>query len=355
MDISIMDKQLRSITPSEQWHLDHPNLLSPAYDSIPSTEVGGQRVYVFDWRHTIKQNSVALIKETRFASIPAHVNTAMEINYIYCGSCRYIIDGQEIVLHTGDFVLLDTEAVRSAPDIKGKDDIVIALTFERAFFDSVFLARLPGGGVLTTFLFESIAHKRKRDHHLIVHAKHAGMAPDVTHLLMHEYLFPDVYGSALLSNYATLLFLEFIRALYYESQETGTAANIDDAAAAVLDYIERHYKECTLKSVAERFGYHPSYLTSMLKEKTGETFGQIKVGQQMSEAAYLLLNTDRSIESVARKVGISNMSYFYRKFRDFFGMTPKHYRTYVAAPDDRRISPESGRPTKTNSRVTPGP
>lgn len=330
MSIEAMDRQLREVTPSEKWHLMHQGELSPVYDTLSTVEVDGQEVYLFEWLHTLRKNAVAVIKETRFCEIPPHINTAMELNYLYSGKCTYAVEDKTFTLTAGDFVLFDADTVRGAPYQKSEDDIVIAVTFERAFFDSVFLSRLPGGGVLTTFLFESVAHRRKHDHYLVVHAKHTGMAPDVMRLLMHEYFYPDVYGETLLTNYATLLFMELIRALYYQSQESGVAANIDDSAAAVLDYIEHHYKECTLSSVAKHFGYHPSYLSTMLKSKTGETFSQIKVGQQMSEAAYLLLNTDRSIDAIARKVGIRNMSYFYRKFEALFGMTPKSYRAYVA-------------------------
>lgn len=78
----------------------------------------------------------------------------------------------------------------------------------------------------------------------------------------------------------------------------------------MLKHVEQEYKTCTLESAAAIAGYSPAYLSNLIKEKTGRTFSQIKLDQQLSEAAYLLNNTGLSITRVAQKVGISNMSYF---------------------------------------------
>ena len=153
-----------------------------------------------------------------------------------------------------------------------------------------------------------------------------GNLPELVRLLTHEYLFPDVYTGDILRSYATLVFMELIRAIYYQAQLQGPVSNLDDRTARILDFIEHNYKTCTLGSVAQEFGYNANYLGNLLKEKTGQTFSQIRLGQQMSEAAWLLLNTDRSVEAVAQKVGIANMSFFYKKFDLFYHMTPRAYR-----------------------------
>ena len=326
MNRNVLDRRMRAITASEQWHLDHPSEPSPIYEHTPKVDAGGKEVYYFDWRNTVKRNFIGLIKESRFATVPPLVNSNMELNVVYDGSCELEIDGKRVHLERGDAILIDTEAVRSSPVPKGENDIVIALTFERDFFDSVFLSRLPGGGILTTFLFEAIANRRRSMHYITIAAEHTGNLFDLLMLLTHEYIFPNIYTPNMLEHYATLVFIELIRGLYYQNQISGRASRIDDNTAHVLDYIEHHHKECTLASTAEEFGYSPNYLSNMLKAKTGETFSKIKLGQQLSEAAYLLLNTERSVESIAKKVGISNLTFFYKKFSASYGMTPKKYR-----------------------------
>lgn len=102
----------------------------------------------------------------------------------------------------------------------------------------------------------------------------------------------------------------------------------DERIVSILNHIERSYGDCTLESIASDTGYSTSYLSSLIKQKTGKTFSQIKLNQQLTEAAYLLNSTERSVQYVARKVGISNMSFFYSKFKEAFGETPGAFRTH---------------------------
>ena len=309
MERSDLEKRLREITESERWHLAHPGELSPTYGEIPRVStVNGAAIYRFNWHSSVKSGAIGLIRETRFCSIPPHVNSDMELDYVWTGSCRLVVGNREVALSSGDAIIIDPDTVRSAPDVKGIDDIVIAMTFERKLFDGMFLSRLPGNGLLTTFLFEAIARKRHRDRALVVRGRHAPGLRDLIALLTGEFLTPDIYGPIMLENYATLVFLEMIRALYYQAQEEGVAKQIDDVTAEVLSYIEGHYKDCTLSSVATRFGYSANYLGNMLKERTGETFSTIKLSQQMSEAAYLLPNTERSVDRKSTRLNSSHRS-----------------------------------------------
>jgi YesN/AraC family two-component response regulator len=115
------------------------------------------------------------------------------------------------------------------------------------------------------------------------------------------------------------------------AQDQDQRRSIDRRLSDAIRHIEKHYKDCTLGSVAREFGYDPNYLGNLLKANTGRTFSQIKLAQQMREARFLLTNTDRSITSIAEKVGIANMTYFYRKFGEHFGMSPREYRMSAQA------------------------
>lgn len=325
-----LDSYLRQTTPSEEWHLAHPGEPSPVYGRTPRITVGGESVFLFDWKNTLREKTVALIKETRYTDIPKHVNRDMELSYVYSGSCGFEVNGSLISLGQGDTIIFDTDVVRSSPVRKGEDDIVISMAFRREFFDSIFLSRLSGGGVLTNFLFEAVSNRRSRDRHLLLEGRFAGNVGQIMSLIMRECFFPDPYSDALVRSYVGSLFLEMTRGLFRRSEQLGATPAREDSLVRVLDYIERAYKECTLASTAARFGYNANYLGNLLRQRTGQTFGQIKLGQQMAEAAYLLLNTDRSVASIAAKVGISNMSYFYRKFAGYYRMTPKEYRAMMA-------------------------
>ena len=318
-------------TPSEEWHLEHPGKLSPRYDRVQHVTVDGTDCLLFDWKETLQDKPVGLIKETRFTTIPAHVNRDMELSYVYDGTCDFVVGGRSITLSRGDIVIFDTNVVRSAPSFKGENDIVISMAFRRTFFDSVFLSALPGSGLVTELLFESVSRRRRHDHSLIVPAAYTGRARQLMEFITEEYNFPSMYADELIRSYAQALFIELIRGLYQRASEQETAGRSGRKLVDVLAYLEAHYKECSLSSLAARFGYNPNYLGNLIKWNTGKTFSELRLAQQMSEARFLLANTDQPITYVAQKVGITNMTYFYQKFRSLYHMSPKTYRASASA------------------------
>ena len=44
------------------------------------------------------------------------------------------------------------------------------------------------------------------------------------------------------------------------------------------------------------------------------------------KATELLVRTDMSIDEIAIAVGYENQSYFYRRFKEIYGMTPRKYK-----------------------------
>ena len=49
----------------------------------------------------------------------------------------------------------------------------------------------------------------------------------------------------------------------------------------------------------------------------------------MTEGAFLLANSDLTINEIIYKVGCNNVNFFYKKFKSFYAMTPKEYSMNV--------------------------
>ncbi len=86
----------------------------------------------------------------------------MELNYIYSGSCTFVINGREITLKKGDLCILDSDVWHSATSYKKEHDIVINIVFRRQFFDGVFLSRLSQQGVVASFLVDAVSRNRRQ-------------------------------------------------------------------------------------------------------------------------------------------------------------------------------------------------
>ena len=74
------------------------------------------------------------------------------------------------------------------------------------------------------------------------------------------------------------------------------------------------------------FGYHPFYISKVLKDRKGTTLRQYIIAYRLKLAKRLLAESAKSINEVAEECGFNDPSYFTKTFRGAFGMTPKEYR-----------------------------
>lgn len=74
------------------------------------------------------------------------------------------------------------------------------------------------------------------------------------------------------------------------------------------------------------FGYHPFYVSKMLKDRKGVTLRQYIIQYRLKLAKRMLEATAKSINEIAEETGFTDASYFTKTFKSAFGMTPKEYR-----------------------------
>ena len=74
------------------------------------------------------------------------------------------------------------------------------------------------------------------------------------------------------------------------------------------------------------FGYHPFYVSKVLKDKKGQTLRQYIISYRLKAAKRALELTDKSAAEIAEENGFTDASYFAKTFKAAFGITPKDYR-----------------------------
>jgi YesN/AraC family two-component response regulator len=74
------------------------------------------------------------------------------------------------------------------------------------------------------------------------------------------------------------------------------------------------------------FGYHPFYVSKLLKDKKGITLRQYVIGYRLKLAKRMLELTDKSAAEIAEICGFTDASYFAKTFKGAFGESPKEYR-----------------------------
>ncbi len=95
----------------------------------------------------------------------------------------------------------------------------------------------------------------------------------------------------------------------------------------VFNYVHAHYaEEITVEDAARLCGITPSHFMHYFKEKSGTTFSQYLNQYRLNQSALLLTQGVPAAEA-AFSCGFNNLPYFYKRFREYFHMTPRQFQT----------------------------
>jgi AraC-like DNA-binding protein len=104
------------------------------------------------------------------------------------------------------------------------------------------------------------------------------------------------------------------------------AARLNIAKAFITEH--SHRRDLTVGSVAAHLCVTPRYVQRMF-EADGTTFSEFLVGQRLARAHRLLCEPDSihtAIGTIAYDTGFGDLSYFNRRFRRLYGLTPRDVR-----------------------------
>lgn len=92
-------------------------------------------------------------------------------------------------------------------------------------------------------------------------------------------------------------------------------------------YLLNHYREKnTLEELGVMFNINPYYLQKQFKRYVGMSPTDYQIFLRMTKAKELIRNTKMPIGEIALAVGIENLGYFTRRFKQQEGTTPQTYR-----------------------------
>lgn len=102
---------------------------------------------------------------------------------------------------------------------------------------------------------------------------------------------------------------------------------LNDRLSKLFQHIETQGTDhVSVAAAASIAGLGRSRFSAVFREATGTTLVDYLHQLRLDRAARLLKETDRSIAAIATDVGFSDQSYFGRRFRRRFRMTPVEYR-----------------------------
>ncbi len=244
--------------------------------------------------------------------------------YIEEGTAEIMADGIEYTVSSGDVVIIHTGIIyRVVPECDKTK--ILAFNFDFTFASSSLAIPVPPD---SPELFEEkniispVSFSDRTEFNRAVCIRNMVSGYELLQESEKEYkknlLFSDSIAGAYLGQFLALC----ARKLADPLAEAGSTAT-----DRIISYLHKNYKQnITNEWLAKEFNYHPNYINSLIRARTGMPLHRYFLSVRIRHAITFLETTDLSITEIAQEVGFCDVSYFSNYFRKVTGRAPKYYR-----------------------------
>jgi len=316
-------EKLSIITEEEQCILDGTATIK---SSIYTTSFASPSDFTIDSKKLLEKGKLIEVRpHTRFVHFPNHRHNYVELVYMVNGSTTHIVNGTDtVVLREGDLLFLNQNASHEILPA-GKDDIAVNFIILPEFFDRS-ISMIEQENILRDFLLSTLSGNTDLYSYLMFSVQNI---PPILNLLenMIWTIFSDRKNTNTI-NQTTMGLVLMNLSIYVDKLSYVAPEQYEQALVfSILRYIESHYKSGTLSEISSEINQPTYYVSRLLKKHTDKNFKELLQKRKLQQAAYLLSQSSLSIDQIMISVGYDNSSYFYNKFREKYGMTPREYRT----------------------------
>lgn len=271
----------------------------------------------------VANSECVIFKHLRYLPVFDHALEFVKLVYVVRGSSSFFINRQKYRLAAGTLIIVGPNIVQSffAPH---EEDLVLNIIMRTSSFEKMFLPLLMESNELSDYFWQMLYEK---DFSSILLFDCKGNR-EIYHLVLQLYYESQLnhnHSLLIINSSILLLFAQLIRN-HIDSVKRISDTDNKDTSSKIFQYITDQKSVVTLSMVAEHFQLSKGYLSRYIKSRTGYTFSVLVQRLRLKEAAYLLINSTLSIEEIVFKIGYTDVSNFYRAFKETYQMTPGQFR-----------------------------
>jgi YesN/AraC family two-component response regulator len=257
-----------------------------------------------------------------------HSHDFFEFIYVYKGKCRIKIDSAELVLEAGSLCLLNLQAMHTIELDDIQKDIIFNILVKPDYFNSTYfrLTYLPNDEYIFDFFLESMVNHSMKDNYILFYPDPEYNYDSLTKHLIKEYYVGKSHKEEMMNFLFSSLLIELSRCYETHIEKSSKEELKKYKITEITDYIYEHYKDITLKELAEHFNYNHAYLSTIIKKYTGTSFSEMLHTFRFLKSCQLLTETHLTIADITEEVGCSNQTWFVNNFRKRYGIAPSEYR-----------------------------
>ncbi|MGL5902537.1 MAG: AraC family transcriptional regulator [Cetobacterium sp.] len=300
------------------------NIVTKSTDEIDYSifKTSKNRVVSFD-KLVNEGEQITVRRHTRFIDYPKHSHDYIEVNFVVSGSSTQRVDGELVELKKGDLLFLSPGIEHDISRCE-EQDIMINFIINPSFFESL-LTFIDAKNYLSDFIVQTVF---KRETFIALVFKNLNTNKEVKSIinkiiteLKNEKT--NILHNSKIKFLVGLLFVELSNETPYKISKNSYN---DKMILDIINYIENNLEDASLITLSEKLNLKDYNLAKFIKKNTGQTFKEIVKEIRLEKICDLLLSTDISILEIARMMGFSSSSFFYKEFNFKYGVSPKEYR-----------------------------
>ena len=264
--------------------------------------------------------AITIRSHPRFIHFPEHYHDFVEMVYMCKGKTKHVINGNEIILKQGDLLLLSQYSHQEIFPAD-TDDIMVNFIIQPEFLSDTLNYLGNEDTPLKQFIVSCLCGENPSGY-LFFKVSEITPIQNLIENLVYSLISEVSHRQSINSLTFSLLFMQLLE----HTDKLSVSEKEQELTVDVLRYIECNYLNGSLNDLAKILHYDTAWLSREIKRRTGKTYTEHLQEKRLSQAAFLLKNTELNVSDIAISVGYENISYFHRIFFAKFGMSPRQYR-----------------------------
>lgn len=251
-----------------------------------------------------------------------HFHNHLEIGYCHSGKGKIVFEDKEERYQPGTITFIPKNLPHRTEPVREERERI--QKWEYLFLDV---------NDIVGFFFKGSPEKEKRllkniNKQAYVLEKEDGKpAAGLIQMIFSEILEKGDYYKHAVKAYAFSLLLFFFRLQKCDGEQEIVRHTSIRYMKALIEYMEKHYmEEIDSESLSKGCNLSESYIRKLFLEYVNETpLGYLRL-IRIDKACELLVETEKTVEVIAREVGYPAVSSFMRNFKKITGLSPAKWR-----------------------------
>ncbi len=257
------------------------------------------------------------------SQVKEHRHKYLEFAYLRRGSMEHRINGRTVILHAGDYFIVDHGISHSYTRISEEKILVQNLIFIPSFLDRTLTGTNSFRDIMTTYLLRFCYQSLQSDPTGVTFHDDDGTIRTLLDSIAEEYE-STRYG-----------YLEFIRCALVEililtMRKVGIQGQSRAQSVIVTQMVnhvnDNYQQQVRLNALAKELGYSVPYLSQKFSQEIGVSFMDYLHQIRIQKSCQLLETTDMRISQIAAEVGYDGVKYFNQIFKKRLSVTPREFR-----------------------------